>query len=104
VLLDYHSLVNEEQQAPAVVWVPLPPVRTPPSRVRPEPVPEPEPERQVIHATMDVSLPMVEVRIAAHATQIPPTPVTEVDLDAIAGETEDDLIVAAALLLLEDDD
>lgn len=106
MLLDYHSLY-QPQPVQTPVWVPPSRVREPQRRIEPEA--EPEPERQVVRASMDCQLPMVQAEIAATASTIPPTPVTEVDLDLQDfGIPEDELIMrmAAALLLRmrEDDD
>src|SRR5688500_10505245 len=105
MLLNYASFYEQPQPVPAPSLVPPARVRKPQRRVRPEPQPEPEPERQIVRGTIDCVLPMVEVSIAASATTIPPTPITDIDLDAQdSGIPEDELLLLSSALLLLDDD
>ena len=106
MLLDYHSYSGEPERK-QVPWVPQP---TRPRAVRgPERVverePEPEPERQVVRCTVDIVLPMLQMEAVATASVIPPTPITDIDLDAQEdGWTDERLLMAAMQVLLDDED
>ena len=105
MLLDYGDSYEEQPAAQTPAWVPRSRVIAPPRRVWPEPEPQPEPERQIIRASMDCQLPMFEVEITATASTIPPTPITEIDLDSQEdGWTDERLLIAAALFLLDEDE